>query len=284
MSHSPEQPLDRLDELIVESMVRDLSVEEIAELESLAEGHQDALLAAADQVAVATQLALVDEDLAEAPASLKATLKAQAAEYHAYMADRASAVVAEPTTAPGPVLAGPRPAATSSGATSGNPVLPWLLTAAALLVAAVGWAPRFLGGPAELAPAAALEAMLAEAPADMLQLAWTRPMEDPLNPGATGEVVWSDTEQRGYMKFSGLGVNDPSVEQFQLWIFDDMTDTAHPVDGGVFDIPSGATEVVIPIDAKIKVKEAFQFAITVEKPGGVVVSDRERIPLLAAMS
>ena len=55
------------------------------------------------------------------------------------------------------------------------------------------------------------------------------------------------------------------------------------MDGGVFDIPAGVDEVIVAIDPKINVKEAFQFAITVEAPGGVVVSKRERIPLLAAV-
>ncbi len=40
-------------------------------------------------------------------------------------------------------------------------------------------------------------------------------------------------------------------------------------------------EVVVEIDAKLPVAEAALFAITVEAPGGVVVSSRERIALLA---
>ena len=53
----------------------------------------------------------------------------------------------------------------------------------------------------------------------------------------------------------------------------------HPVDGGVFDVTRNG-EVIIPIDAKIAVSNPTAFAITVEKPGGVVVSDRSRIPLV----
>ncbi|MBK6751223.1 MAG: hypothetical protein IPG67_14780 [Acidobacteria bacterium] len=36
-------------------------------------------------------------------------------------------------------------------------------------------------------------------------------------------------------------------------------------------------DVIIPIDAKLKAKNPAMFAITVEKPGGVVVSDRKKI-------
>jgi hypothetical protein len=46
-------------------------------------------------------------------------------------------------------------------------------------------------------------------------------------------------------------------------------------------MPAGEREVIVPIDAKVAVGEACLFAITVEKPGGVVVSERERIVLLA---
>ena len=51
------------------------------------------------------------------------------------------------------------------------------------------------------------------------------------------------------------------------------------VDGGVFDVPACGS-VVLPIKAKLEVKQPTLFAVTVEKPGGVVVSDR-RIAILA---
>lgn len=100
-----------------------------------------------------------------------------------------------------------------------------------------------------------------------------------------GEVVWSDSAQQGYMRFRGLEANDPAVAQYQLWIFDANRDDAHPVDGGVFDIaadtPDG--EQLVRINAKLSVSKATLFAITVERPGGVVVSDRSRLPLLAQL-
>ena len=39
--------------------------------------------------------------------------------------------------------------------------------------------------------------------------------------------------------------------------------------------------VCVPIDARLPIGKPTLFAITVEKPGGVVVSKRERLPLLA---
>jgi anti-sigma-K factor RskA len=82
------------------------------------------------------------------------------------------------------------------------------------------------------------------------------------------------------MRFRGLPVNTPSKEQYQLWIFAKNQSDSTPIDGGVFDITS-TEEVIIPINAKLFVQDAFMFAVTIEKPGGVVVSSRERLPLLA---
>lgn len=98
----------------------------------------------------------------------------------------------------------------------------------------------------------------------------------------SGDVVWSDEKQVGYMRFRGLPVNDPTKEAYQLWIYDKTQDKTTPIDGGVFDVQSDG-EVVIPIDAKLKAVEPGMFLLTIEKPGGVVVSKRERIAALATV-
>jgi Anti-sigma-K factor rskA len=116
--------------------------------------------------------------------------------------------------------------------------------------------------------------------AEVQKLAWTA-TKDSAARGASGDVVWSARAQRGVMRIAGLQANDRARWQYQLWIFDRTRDQKYPVDGGVFDIPAGATEVLVPIDARVPVGDAVLFAITVEKPGGVVVSMRERITLLA---
>ena len=86
------------------------------------------------------------------------------------------------------------------------------------------------------------------------------------------------------MTFKGLPENNPTVEQYQLWIFDKDRDEKYPVDGRVFDIPNADSETIVAIDSKIKIAEATLFAITIERPGGVVVSDRRRLPLLAKVA
>ena len=101
--------------------------------------------------------------------------------------------------------------------------------------------------------------------------------------GGLGDVVWSPARQQGTMRFRGLAANDPTVAQYQLWIFDAERDEAYPVDGGVFDVTSAAGDVFVRIDPRLRVSRATAFAITVEQPGGVVVSSRKRLPLLAAV-
>jgi hypothetical protein len=133
--------------------------------------------------------------------------------------------------------------------------------------------------PATPTPSEARAALLANAK-DVTTLAWTA-TEDSAAKGASGDVVWSASQQKGFMRFVGLAVNDPKQLQYQLWIFDKNRDQAFPVDGGVFDItPAG--EVIVPISAKLPVGEPVLFAVTVEQPGGVVVSKRERIVVTAA--
>ncbi len=127
-------------------------------------------------------------------------------------------------------------------------------------------------------PAQARDRLIRQAD-DLVQIAWTASDDsDPTPP--TGDVVWSSREQTGFMHFVGLPANDPELEQYQLWIFDTAQDERFPIDGGVFNI-SAEGDFVVPIKPKLGVVKPTLFAITIEKPGGVVVSNRERLPLLA---
>ena len=94
-----------------------------------------------------------------------------------------------------------------------------------------------------------------------------------------GEAIFDPQSSKGVLVIEGLASNDPSAEQYQLWIFDAKRDERYPVDGGVFDMPA-CGRAVIPIEAKLSVEQPTLFAVTIERPGGVVVSDR-RIALIA---
>jgi anti-sigma-K factor RskA len=120
--------------------------------------------------------------------------------------------------------------------------------------------------------------LLAQSGALKLNLAATK---DPAAAGVTGDVVWDPAKQRGFIRFSGLKPNDPTRHQYQIWVFDGERDPRYPVDGGLFDVPEGEGEVVVPIRAMLPVHVAKAFAVTVEKPGGAVVSARDRVIALA---
>jgi anti-sigma-K factor RskA len=120
------------------------------------------------------------------------------------------------------------------------------------------------------------ERLLASA-SDLVRADWTA-SADPLAGDVNGDVVWSRSRQEGYMRLRRLPGNDPRQQQYQLWIFDKSRAEweARPVDGGVFDVAAGA-EVIVPVSAKLEVREPALFAITLEQPGGVVVSRREHL-------
>ena len=98
---------------------------------------------------------------------------------------------------------------------------------------------------------------------------------------AGGKVIWSDQLQQGYMTLSGIPANDPNKAQYQLWVVDPARDADAPVDGGVFDIPSDGSPVVVPIAAKLALNKPQAFVITLEQPGGVVKSKQEKVVALA---
>ena len=133
-------------------------------------------------------------------------------------------------------------------------------------------------GPAELA-AADLRARLLE---DSRTGLWTwQATEDPAAGGASGDIVWNSARQEGFMRFAGLQPNAPDTSSYQLWIFDEARDERFPVDGGVFNVPPGSGEIIVPIRPTLDVSRPVLFAVTVERPGGVMVSSRERIALVA---
>lgn len=130
-------------------------------------------------------------------------------------------------------------------------------------------------------PIEARAAMLAGQPF-ALRRNWSE-AGDPTGRGVTGDVVWDARAQTGYMRFVGLRRNDVAREQYQLWIFDGRRDQRYPVDGGVFDA-DGSDELIVPIRARVPVGAPLAFAVTLERSGGVVVSERERVVVIARSS
>lgn len=269
MSQSPSDLPPDWKELVAGDVMGDLDPSEQARLASIdsedtrAETDDLAVTAAALQLAIAGSTGLAHE----LPDSLRQAITEQATEFFRSEDQR---------PAPGdPVVV------TSQSQTvwrlTRREGLAWLAAAASVMfAAALWWSDRDSG---TMSVQEARNELLATAK-DVIRADWapgTTPLQDPVG----GDVVWSTARQNGYMRLVGLPVNDPAVEQYQLWIIDPERDD-EPIDGGVFDVTSRG-EAIIPIDAKLDVIQPSAFAITIEKPGGVVVSTQERLPLLAAI-
>lgn len=272
MTIGPGHPQrERLLELLADRAVQGLSAPEAAELERLLE-----IVPGARAEADAFDLAAAAADLAMAgpiepmPESVRAALRQQA-ESFAARPSRMNAI-------------DPAVLATIGSADSErfrlSPFLGWLAAAACLAIALVGWFGRGpKSPPTPIDPAAARTALLAAAN-DVKRWNWTA-LGELQAANIAGETVWSTSRQEGYMTFSGLPVNNPNADQYQLWIFDPAQSDKTPIDGGVFNVASADGTVVVPMDPKLRVSDAAMFAVTIEKPGGVVVSDRSRLVLIA---
>jgi hypothetical protein len=263
---------DSLADLLVQRETVGLSAADSRELDALLEASKgsdgDALAMAAAALTLAVQL-----PREPMPAALKARLVADG---RAAVGKLAAEKIVPLTTLPAPSRA---PA----------PSLGWYAAAACLVLALAAWWPRMTAretvtavAPAVVTMAEQRRALIAGA-TGAIEESWSR-TDDPASAAVAGDVVWDPATQTGYMRFVGLPANDASAEQYQLWIFDATRDDRYPVDGGVFDIPAGATEVLVPIHARLPVRQTALFAVTVERPGGVVVSTRERIVALARIA
>ncbi len=77
----------------------------------------------------------------------------------------------------------------------------------------------------------------------------------------------------------GLRPNDPSVEQYQIWVIDERG-MEQKVSGGVFNA-SADGEIVVPINPSIDLRRVALFAVTIEEPGGTVVPSLKRRVVIA---
>lgn len=288
MSSFPSHIAERIDDLLIELATTGLSATDQSELNRLLATAPGTYPQEMELVVAAADLAMMASTaIAPMPVSLRSKVIAQSAEWTGARAVRAAA--SAPATQRD-VVAKIEPMRDPAFMSK----VGWWVAAAALVIAAIGWVSqpgaqpgRPGGATATLTARESMLKLLGDAD-DVVRVAWT-PTEDPAakTPAggkAAGEVVWSNERQEGYMVFKGLAVNDPRAEQYQLWIFDVNQDEKYPMHGGVFDIPPGQTEVVVPIKAMLPVTKPTLFAVTREKPGGVWVSDRQRLPVLAKLN
>jgi hypothetical protein len=112
---------------------------------------------------------------------------------------------------------------------------------------------------------------------DALRLDCAAAVADGAN--TSGDVVWSGSRQRGFLRINGLAPNEPTESQYQIWIVEGGR--GRPVPGGVFDVGQEAGEVIVPILPRVFVQGPTTFVVTVEKPGGAEDYSEERSRVLA---
>lgn len=274
---SHRDPNEKLIELLSGKVLGDLSNDEQIEVEKLSDSHADTVFEL-ERAAAALQLVFdKDRDGASPDDSLPNALRGRILKQWQEMPSAEVRTISpqkhseqyEPTV--GDSRAG------QFNYWSTREAIAWLAFAATLLLALRLW---LVNGPADSGTKSATSArvaLLKEAP-DLIRIDWSDG-KTPFQSKVKGDVVWSNSRQEGYMRFVGMPQNIPTREQYQLWIIDPARDD-EPIDGGVFDVVAGE-EVIVAIDAKLRVVKPAAFAITVEQPGGVVVSTQERLPLIA---
>lgn len=248
----PSDSKMRFDELCAGRAMGDLTPEEERELMALGRDlGLDADLAY-ELLAASLEIEGLGDSIEAPPAHLVARLHRSVAE-----ASGAGNVVVPPVSAWRRVIA--------------SPLSGWAAAAAVAMIAVLGSQKEKAVSPAQG------EASLRSEARDLVERNFAGLGEFQ---NAGGKVIWSDSLQKGYMTLTGIPVNDPKKSQYQLWIVDPKRDEA-PVDGGVFDIPTDGSPVVVPIAAKLALTNPQAFVITLEQPGGVVKSKQEHVVALA---
>lgn len=280
MSNTPYRDERHLNELIAGKVIGDLSKEELQEFGELFSVEHSKDLQELELAAAALQVAMEDATHEAMPDSLRQRIADSFASVPAPEPNRqvrmTKATSADLTSPQRSLPDAPNVIRRQGSKMTFREVIAWLAVAASLMIAVGTW----ISGNWQQSAAESRLALLSD-PQNVLQVDWS-PGKKPFDNPVSGDVVWDNASQTGFMRFVGMPANDPSKEQYQLWIIDPERD-AEPIDGGVFDVASSG-EVVIPIQAKLKVLNPAAFAITIEQPGGVVVSTQDNLPLLALVS
>jgi hypothetical protein len=259
-SPSPSGGQDRLLELLADQATQGLPVAEQAELDLLRRRYPE--VDDTELEVIAAELALsLDPPAGETlPHPLREQIERQL--------HNLQGVVAQPG------VRRPRPLSPPPGAATFLSTLfawgGWVAAAACLSV--LLWN-RWAGGP--LSPTQMLASWKGRS--DVLRVKGQAP--NPAgNPNCHVEVHWCPFRHEGCLHLHGLPVNDPTKDQYQLWIYDARRDPRYPIDGGVFDVSSDG-EAIVQVRAKLRVYEPIRFVVTRECCGGVVVSEGERLLL-----
>lgn len=259
MNNAPE----RIWELMAERATQGLSESEARELTQLCRDHPEIDPLALEAAAAAVSLAMLKPE--PIPAAVKRQLDEAAQNWSA---GRTPAPRAEEAPAPIAMI----------GRKKGVMWAGWLAAAACLALAMLGWWTRI----APVIPLADQRDRLLAA-GGAVTIPWAA-WDQPEIPNVGGDVVWNEQQQKGYLRFTNLPVNNPSKEQYQLWIVDSRG-MEQRISGAIFDVKPEAASgtVLVPITPQIKTRGAAAFALTIEEPGGTWVSSMKRRVVIAQL-
>lgn len=269
MSRLSPTERNRYLELVADEMLGMLDAADRAELVAL-RGRVGEDEVGYDDIVAGLVLAADDPSEGEMPAEVAAALK---------RAGRARIASAQPArVADAPAKSGAAAALAWAG---------WLAAAAGFILAATLWmnqqpASSVVTPPAEPSVAQNVTDLINDPDTVIVPFAAQGPIKDREN---AGDLVWNERLQRGFLRVRALDQNDPAAAQYQLWIFD-KTREQYAVDGGVFDVVStqpvdAEGRTLIPFKPALSIGDPAAFAVTIERPGGVVVTDQSGLVLLA---
>jgi hypothetical protein len=253
---------DRVTDLLADQALEGLTPEQELELESLLASEGVIRDISFSVAAAALELSmLTPRDLQPCPAQVRARLERAGQQW----AQATASVMRAPE-----ITQQPFPEVSRRATRFVFRAGPWLAAAACLTLAAVAWWPN----PPE-------QDLMQVVNADPTSTAMTfGEWDNPEVRGVRGECVWCERSQMGYLRFVNLPPNDPTKEQYQLWIIDERG-MGQRISGGIFDAAEDG-ETVVPIKPGIRVRDAKAFAVTIEAPGGTWVSDMSRRVVIAS--
>lgn len=98
---------------------------------------------------------------------------------------------------------------------------------------------------------------------DVLNINWMRTL-NPLAKDVQGDVVWSNQQQEGMMRFANLA-SLPSGQQYHLWIYDLASPADEPVSIVTFSPDlTLRSELLIPFTSSREISEPYKFMVMLE--------------------
>jgi len=282
MNEEPSAGCERLQELLADRAAFGLSVEEEKELQDLLRLNPDVDVDELDRLATLLDLSECAADLPPPPPAVVSRARSQAPR----------AVPASPPGVP-------------RSRVQKRELLAWLTAAACLLLAVYSWTTRKPDTPSptpgrDPSPIAKRDSDTEPVtPKVVSTLAQQRDellassegvlhirladRVDPADPNVSGDIVWSHSQQRGYLRLRGLPSNDPAKSQYQIWLVEASPMRTETVNGGVFDVAQQSRDLIVPIRAEHFVNQPNMFVISIEPPGGSPDLTAGGYPLVAKL-